>query len=78
MANRAAAEMKCTIFIENIPPPPPPQIYNRHKEENVLWLNAGDFYQGTIWLVPIYNIGYIYVYEISDIACLFIYQRSGW
>jgi len=21
----------------------------RHKEENVLWLNAGDFYQGTIW-----------------------------
>jgi len=21
----------------------------RHEEENVLWLNAGDFYQGTIW-----------------------------
>ena len=21
----------------------------KHKEENVLWLNAGDFFQGTIW-----------------------------
>ena len=77
MAWQTGQQLKCTTFIENIPPPPS-QFYNRHKEDNVLWLNAGDFYQGTIWLVHIDNIGNIYVHEISDIACLFIYQRSGW